>query len=121
MSRRKKLVRAEFRRTVFERDHHKCRVCGATEGIAAHHITDRTLMPNGGYHMSNGITLCPECHIKAEMFHQTNGVYWEKGMHPRDLYALICSDYETAVLSCRRYLDPVNPYPKRDPCESEYT
>ncbi len=121
MSRRKKIVRETFRRTVFERDHHTCRICGSEDDIAAHHITDRTLMPNGGYHMSNGITLCPECHIKAEKFHQSGGKEWEPGMHPRDLYGLICSDHETAVLSCRRYLDAANPYPPRDPFEAEYT
>ena len=121
MSRRKKIVRATFRRTVFERDHHKCRICGSEEDIAAHHITDRTKMPNGGYHMTNGITLCPECHIKAEKFHQTDGKEWHEGMHPDDLYRLICSDLETARLSCQRYLDFANPYPRRDPFESEYS
>ena len=109
MSRRKKLVRANFRRTVFERDHHKCRICGATEDLAAHHITDRTKMPNGGYHMSNGITLCPPCHERAEQFHISDGATWAEGMHPNDLYKLIFSDHETAVLSCKRYLTPTKP------------
>ena len=121
MSRRKKLVRAEFRRTVFERDGHKCKICGATEDLAAHHITDRTKMPNGGYHHTTGITLCPECHVKAEKFHQSDGQEWEKGMHPDDLYRLIYSDYRTAWLSCDRYLSPINPYPRRDPFEGEYS
>jgi predicted restriction endonuclease len=106
---RKKIVRETFRETVFERDNHACKCCGDTDDLAAHHITDRTLMPNGGYHMTNGITLCPSCHNDAEMFHVSDGEEWMADMHPNDLYKLIDSDYETAYLSCRRYLSgPTN-------------
>ena len=120
MSRRKKLVREFFRRSVFGGDGHKCRKCGATENLAAHHITDRSKMPNGGYCRENGITLCEPCHYKAEQFHISDGRWWEPGYHPNELYSLIGSDYETALLASKR-LGPYNPYPRRDPGESEYS
>lgn len=44
-----KRLRKEFRESVFERDGHACVVCGRTETLDAHHITDRKLMPNDGY------------------------------------------------------------------------
>jgi hypothetical protein len=68
----------------------------------AHHITDRNEMPNGGYVLENGITLCQEkCHQKAERFHATCGKEWETGMHPNDLYELIGSSYEMAVSTAK--------------------
>lgn len=63
----KHLTRDEFRTQVFERDHHKCVMCGAP-GQDAHHIMERRLFPiwNGGYYLDNGATLCGDCHLKAE-------------------------------------------------------
>jgi hypothetical protein len=66
-------------------------------GIDAHHITDRNKMPNGGYVKENGITVCEECHLKAEKFHQTGGLEWEEGFHPNDLYKLIDSSFNLAL------------------------
>lgn len=71
MSANKKLIREQFRKDVFERDGNKCRVCGSTDQLDAHHITDRSLMPKGGYVKENGVTLCASCHKKAEEFHKT--------------------------------------------------
>ena len=52
----KKEIRNKFRTEVFKRDNYTCQVCGygpfkiEPENILdAHHITDRSLMPNGGY------------------------------------------------------------------------
>lgn len=62
MSLTKKKIRAAFRDTVFARDAFRCRVCKWGEELSvldAHHITDRNLMPGGGYVKENGITLCP--------------------------------------------------------------
>ena len=56
-------------------------------------------MPNGGYVLENGISLCDRdngCHWKAEQFHLTDGEDWEDGFHPNDLYDLIGSSYEEA-------------------------
>ncbi len=96
MSKKKKQIRKTFRDEVFQRDKCSCRMCGAEfhsnteEFLDAHHITDRTEMPNGGYVKENGISLCKdECHLKAEM--------QEEGYTPNELYLLIGSSFEDAV------------------------
>lgn len=65
----------------------------------AHHITDRHDIPNGGYVSENGITLCPECHLKAERHHMTKGTEFVPGFHPDELYRLIGSSKEIAFRS----------------------
>lgn len=95
----KKKIRELFRISVFERDEYKCRVCKkiptATEQILdAHHITDRNLLPNGGYVKENGISLCAGCHVKAEVYHSTGTAF--NGYSPEDLYKLINSSYDKA-------------------------
>ncbi len=100
MSSSKKLIRQKFRDDVFDRDGNKCRVCGwnlvtSEVHLDAHHITDRNLMPNGGYVEANGISLCPPCHEKAEVFHSTGEAL--PGWAPSDLYGKIGSSYEQAM------------------------
>lgn len=98
MSELKKKIRQKFRDSVFTRDQNKCKMCGWKEDLSkldAHHITDRTLMPNGGYCKENGISLCPTCHLLAEQFH-TTGIS-HPGYSPEDLYNKINSSYELAV------------------------
>ncbi len=104
----KKTIRARFRRAVFTRDRHRCRVCGrqwseadadpSLHRLNAHHITDRSEMPGGGYVAENGITVCEQpCHPRVERFHASGGLDWEEGLHPDDLYARIGSTHDTAV------------------------
>ena len=62
------LSRDEFRTKVFERDHGKCVVCPA-DAVDAHHILDRSLWDNGGYYLSNGVSLCSVHHLDAEKTH----------------------------------------------------
>lgn len=106
MSQEKKKARAAFRDAVFKRDGYKCRMCGfllADGNLDAHHITDRNLMPGGGYVKENGITLCDiegGCHQKAEMFH--NGLTIDNGFMPDDLYKLINSSYEIALRASKK-------------------
>lgn len=50
---------------MFERDHHKCVVCGA-DAEDAHHLMERRLWMDGGYHLDNGVSLCSEHHLMAE-------------------------------------------------------
>lgn len=101
----KKKVRDAFRNAVFKRDGHKCVMCGKTGQLDAHHITDRNLMPNGGYVKENGITLCSSgddhelyykrsCHWKAEQFHIHDEAY--PGYSPEELYQKIGSSFELA-------------------------
>lgn len=105
MSSEKKLIRQNFRDSVFTRDAHKCRGCGWSIQtldlqLDAHHITDRNLMPNGGYVKENGISLCPGCHEKAEVFHSTGTPV--HGFAPEDLYRLIGSSYDHAVVAAEK-------------------
>ncbi len=98
MSQSKKARRKAFRDAVFERDGHKCMICGhdKTKDLSAHHITDRNEMPSGGYVVENGITLCDiNCHQIAEEFHQTGTAC--PGFSPGDLYGLIGSSKEEAM------------------------
>lgn len=97
MGSEKKKIRANFRSAVFSRDGHKCRKCGATGELDAHHITDRSFMPSGGYVKENGISLCAECHLKAEAWHISQQMQWVEGYHPNELYRLIGSSYEDAL------------------------
>ena len=51
-------------------------------------------MPNGGYVKENGISLCEQCHIKAEDE--------AEGFEPEVLYKLIGSTYEEAIKASER-------------------
>ena len=102
MSSEKKAIRKAFRDTCYKRDKYCCAMCGfksspenAEKELDAHHITDRNLLPNGGYVKENGISLCSECHQKAEVFHSTGTAL--EGFAPDDLYKKINSNYEKAV------------------------
>lgn len=113
---KKKQIRKKFKEGVFKRDNFTCRVCGfKMEGsydyFDSHHITDRSLMPNGGYVKENGITVCKDngylnlmngefidsCHMKCEKYHITNGNEWNDNLHPNDLYEIIGSSYKYAL------------------------
>lgn len=102
MMNNKKLIRHKFRESVFKRDNHTCCFCSKTDDLDAHHITDRTLMPNGGYVKSNGISLCHDHHMMAEKYHISGGKEWHEGMHPDDLYKLIGSSKEKAIADSER-------------------
>lgn len=52
-------------------------------------------MPMGGYVKENGISLCADCHEKAENFHRT-GVS-VPGYSPDELYRLVGSSKEKAI------------------------
>ena len=113
----KKDVRADFRNAVFSRDHYSCVVCGkkwspadaapALGRMNAHHITDRSLMPGGGYVKENGVTVCDgenSCHMKCEQFHISGGQLWEEGLHPEDLYRKIGSSRDLAEQASQKLL-----------------
>lgn len=59
------LSRDDFRNGVFERDNHKCVICGAP-AQDAHHIIERRLFDDGGYYLDNGASLCGYHHIESE-------------------------------------------------------
>ena len=113
---KKKQVRAAFRTAVFERDNYTCQVCEKKWTAAdadpslgrlnAHHITDRSLMPNGGYVKENGVTVCDggsdSCHMRCEKYHISEGEIWDIGLAPWDLYIKIGSTHEEAVAAAGR-------------------
>jgi hypothetical protein len=96
----KKSIRAYFRKEVFKRDNFCCRCCGIPGydrqcdpqpnrvALDAHHITDRHNIENGGYVKENGISVCDDCHIKAENC--------SDGFSPAELYMMIGSSEEKA-------------------------
>lgn len=102
MSSNKKTIRKNFRDSCFARDKYSCVMCSfksssdkAEQDLDAHHITDRNLLPNGGYVKENGISLCKDCHIKAEIFHSTGTPVI--GYSVEDLYKKINSSLEKAI------------------------
>lgn len=53
----------EWRRNVFERDDYTCQICGLRGGrLNAHHIQAFAKFPELRTEVSNGVTLCNECH-----------------------------------------------------------
>lgn len=98
----KKHIRQNFRDICFKRDKNTCKCCPSKIELTVHHITDRNEIVNGGYVKENGITVCPECHVKAEQFHITGGQESYDGMSPTDLYEMIDSSKEKAVAASER-------------------
>lgn len=102
MGSEKKKIRKAFRDACYKRDGFRCAMCNlksskdnAEKDLDAHHITDRNLLPNGGYVVENGISLCEECHKKAEVFHSTGTPI--EGYSVDDLYKKVNSSLEKAV------------------------
>lgn len=102
MGAEKKLIRKNFRDACYKRDKYSCVMCGmkssvdmAEQELDAHHITNPKEIVNGGYVVQNGISLCEECHKKAEVFHSTGTSH--PGYSPEDLYVKINSNLEKAV------------------------
>lgn len=53
----------DWRKAVFTRDDYTCALCGERGGkLCVHHIYRFVLYPELAYEISNGITLCWECH-----------------------------------------------------------
>lgn len=85
-----------FNEGCLKRDKNKCVFCHVDIDLDVHHITDRHDMPNGGYALSNGITVCEEHHLLCEEFHATG--HAAIGYHPDDLYAKISSSKSKAYI-----------------------
>jgi hypothetical protein len=65
MSQDKAQVREQFKKAVFKRDKNRCVIC-EKKAVDAHHIIDRSLWPDGGYHLDNGASLCDDHHHDSE-------------------------------------------------------
>lgn len=55
----------QWRKAVMKRDRGFCRVCHATERLEAHHIKPFRSHPDVRWEVTNGITLCRDCHVKV--------------------------------------------------------
>lgn len=53
----------EWRSAVYERDQYTCQECGANGKLVAHHIKQWAHHPDLRFDVSNGITLCNDCHV----------------------------------------------------------
>jgi hypothetical protein len=62
------MERDAFREAVFARDGHQCVVPWCDHYARdAHHLLERELWDDGGYHLDNGVSLCHEHHKEAEV------------------------------------------------------
>ena len=89
-----------WRRNVLKRDNETCQCCGrSTNYLEVHHINSFLKYPELQFDVSNGITLCKECHnVKYEgSFHYQYGV---DKFTKEDLQKYI--DYKRAILNLPR-------------------
>lgn len=58
----------EWRRGIYEKDGYRCQVCGYNKGhtLVAHHLDGWSWCKTRRFDLTNGITLCKECH---KLFH----------------------------------------------------
>lgn len=61
-----------WRKSIFERDNYMCRVCSSSGYITAHHIKSFAHFPELRFELSNGITLCEECHKLTDNYKGRN-------------------------------------------------
>jgi 5-methylcytosine-specific restriction endonuclease McrA len=54
----------KWRKAVLKRDQKHCRLCHANRRLEAHHIYPFAGHPEKRWDVSNGITLCHDCHVK---------------------------------------------------------
>ncbi len=74
----------QWRMEVFTRDGFKCQECGSARAIAAHHIESWATHVDRRFDVTNGITLCVECHVRrhprwAEFIRHSRYHYPDKG------------------------------------------
>lgn len=91
-----KRFRKQFNDTCLKRDGGKCVLCAKPASVV-HHICDRHEMPNNGYATENGVSLCDDCHKKAEQFHAKRSTW---AIHPDELYKKINSSEQIARIAC---------------------
>lgn len=68
MNNKKPLSHEAWRKIIFLRDGHKCVHCGSTERLEADHIEPVSKSTMLMREVSNGRTLCHECHKKTDTY-----------------------------------------------------
>ena len=66
---------SQWRKSVFERDNYMCIIGGKDHGsnLQAHHIISWSMNPTLRYKISNGITLCINCHKQTDNYGAKGG------------------------------------------------
>lgn len=84
----------QWRKKVFERDDYTCRVCNKKNGqgkavyLEAHHIRDFANHQELRFEVSNGLTLCEDCHRLTDNYGEKAKLSYKK---------LICGDFLAGV------------------------
>lgn len=64
----------DWSKAVKERDKNKCKQCGSNDRLHSHHIKPKSMYPDLKYDISNGVTLCAECHAKEHAGNLAYGI-----------------------------------------------
>lgn len=59
---RRSIEYKKWKKAVLKRDSNKCRICGQTKNLVAHHIVPFSEDTSLRYSVDNGMTLCQNCH-----------------------------------------------------------
>lgn len=62
----------QWRKSVLTRDNYLCQDCGSTININAHHIKQIFDYPGLICDVSNGVSLCPDCHKRHTLWQKLN-------------------------------------------------
>ncbi|MGR3177795.1 MAG: HNH endonuclease [Candidatus Anammoxibacter sp.] len=77
----------EWRAKIYERDNYTCQDCGESGGkLNAHHINPVSMFPELLFELTNGMTLCHECHKKTDSYGWKN--YWNNYINKKTIIQL---------------------------------
>lgn len=73
-----------WRKAVYARDGFRCRLCGRTDDLNAHHVKTWARYPSLRFVVGNGITLCAICHLRVRGCEAKYEAAFERLIRPRD-------------------------------------
>lgn len=89
---------ADWRAAVYERDSYSCQCCGDSSGgnLNAHHKDGYNWCRERRTDVTNGVTLCEECHVNGDYsFHKLYG----KGENTEDQFNEWISAYQSIIIN----------------------